>query len=599
MMGSRNLAAAVVALVVAGCPRPKAATTPADEPLPPPFRAGVEGELELGEPPGPAADKFGLAYMELLYPGIREGWATFLRDCQLRLPASDGLNNATLVAVVAISVAADGKLVAVEITSSSGNAQYDGAAVEIVRDSGPFPPPPVEVVSDDDLVHLSWSFARDQRQAGLASAAIEQVMWPVGMAVPKLLAGNNVTAAALRLAAAANSPGDGGGAETDLVGLGVRIAHQAIVEALASDEVAVQRLAIAAAAAAAVTEAGPRIVTILTSSGDQRVVDSAIAALGELGHKAAIATLLTMLDDRARPAETRLSAANALVALGAGEQVSSHIATHIAGDEESRLEVLPIVARVSVPAIVPELSAMMSAAATPRGVRSALCAALGSAATPAAIKVVKGGLRNRDAAVRAACARALVAAADNGATVGRTVYWELVGLLKARDERVRAAAVVAAARLDPKRVGKELYLLRKERSVMVKAALAEALAGVPGTVAYRRLVDLAADSDVVVRRRAVAALLKRPEQQARAVVAAMSADVDLEIKLMAIRASDGSEALLQHLTSPVVDIQAAALAGLVRARGQRATIAEVFARLAATPAGGGRAQIALSWLKSK
>jgi len=605
----RVLIATALAVVGILSACPKRGDESADEPTPPPFRAGVSTGLELKDPPPPAEGKFGLAYLEQVYPRIREGWGGFVTDCGLRLPPSDRLNDRKLQATIIFMVDQQGKLVSLAVSQKSGDAHFDGAAEEIVREAAPFPAPPTDLVSDDDAVHLAWLFARDHRLAGIATAEVSLVEWPPARAVQKMLAGGNITAASSRLLRAAEAlSADAAPAEHDeLSGLGRDIAVRAVLEGLGSEDNGVLRLALGAAAAAKLRSAAAQVLGIAKNAVDKRTRLEAIAALGHVGDKDAVPLLVAVLDgtsDNGREmSAARVAAARALADLGKGNLARTTLAAQLeAKDDKRRLEALAVLAVFAVPEAIPALADSVGSRSASRAARQASYAALGVAAAGGdkarALKALRRGLDSKDAATRAACARGLAAAAAAGAKSGRVTYWKLISLLKDRDERVRAGAVLAAARVDPKRFAKDLYAVRKDRSAAVHAALAEALAAVPGPVAYKKTVALSQSPSVAVRRKAVAALLARPEKQAKEVAAGLIKDVDMEVRLLAMKALDGVDALQPYLNVPEADLRAAVLARLVSVRGRQAMLVEVFTRLERAPAGSAdRVRVAAAWLQ--
>ena len=123
-------------------------------------------------PPAPIDQKArGAAYLTAVAMQLQPGWGQFLDDCRLRLPAGHALNQMGLAATAVLVVDRRGAIVDVEL-DSSGNADFDRAVKDAIADAGPLVPPPPELISDDERVHLRWLFARDRRQAGPATAAV-------------------------------------------------------------------------------------------------------------------------------------------------------------------------------------------------------------------------------------------------------------------------------------------------------------------------------------------------------------------------------------------------------------------------------------------
>ncbi len=79
----------------------------------------------------------------------------------------------------------DGQIVSLDTVQSAGVPGFDDAAKEVLRDSVPFPWADVDLRSDDGLVHLRWTFARDQRRcSGVTLLHFEE---PLAIALPKLI----------------------------------------------------------------------------------------------------------------------------------------------------------------------------------------------------------------------------------------------------------------------------------------------------------------------------------------------------------------------------------------------------------------------------
>lgn len=210
---------------------PEVPSRPGDFTPPPPLEA----------PPPPARDQPGRAYLERIHPRLEPTWRGFLEDCRVRLPPDHALNQVALETRLALTIDPDGALQHLVHATRSGSTDFDQAALEVVRDAAPFAPPPADLLSDDGRVHITWLFARDRRQAGVATAVLERVEWPVARAVAGFLAAGDVTRAARRLARVAGARAEDDAAE--LVGLGRDVAAAAIREALASEDAAISGLA--------------------------------------------------------------------------------------------------------------------------------------------------------------------------------------------------------------------------------------------------------------------------------------------------------------------------------------------------------------------
>ena len=85
----------------------------------------------------------GAGYLTQVALQLQPGWGQFLDDCRLRLPASHPLNAMTLAASVELVVGKDGRVDAVNVTSS-GNADFDRAVRDAIADAAPLPAPPAD-----------------------------------------------------------------------------------------------------------------------------------------------------------------------------------------------------------------------------------------------------------------------------------------------------------------------------------------------------------------------------------------------------------------------------------------------------------------------
>ena len=558
---------------------------------------GGGGRAEpLGDPPpgDPAAP--GAAYLDSVHTRFRPAWSAFLEDCRLRLPRDHVLNDTSLQAVLTVSIDRGGRVVDTAVSKRSGVAAFDEAAVEVVREARGLPAPPRDLVSDDDRVHLDWLFARDRRQAGPATAALRRVEWPLDRAVSMLVKAGRIGEAALRVAAAVDRiPGDA------LVSHFRAVSTGALARALGGKESATQLAAIEGAAAARLAALAGPLREVARTSVEPGVRRAALRALGQVGDRDAI----QFLRDTALGANTpedRGAAAAALAALGAGAEVEKPALAGLkSSDESARWSALVVMAHVPVPAAVPDLRALLGGSArAARAERMASALALGAAAgasgepAKSALAALVDCLGVSDAAQRAACAQAIAGAAQNGAR-SRTAYSRLTTLLHDRDEQVRAAAALSAARLEPARFARDMAALDREKSDTVLAAMAEGLGRVPGGEALGRLGKLATSGSGPVRLAAAASLARRSD--AAQILAGLIEHSDPAVRAIAVRAERRPEVLRAQLASEASEVRAAALAAMVAHQGALKLLPDAARMLA--KAGDGTAEsaaIARAWL---
>lgn len=603
----RLVAAVLLSIGVTACPpppkKPGGGTTVTVDGDPPDFPGDFDPAEPLPEPLPPEAGMFGLAWLERVYPVFREGWSAFLEDCRLRLPPTDPLNSPTLETRLELQVDAGGQIVEVTRIGSSGNSDFDLVAEEVVREAGALPPPPRELLSDDDIAYVSWLFARDRRQAGVATAQLRRTEWPLEQAVPKFLEEGNLTEAARRIDKAA-AAGDTG----KLTTLTARLAVAVLREGLRSDDPAVQRLALDAIVAArgddSLAPAARELTSIADGSLEIELRAAAIDGLGAIGDRDSVKMLLAILerDQGGNPALSS-AAARALVSLGSGDEVATTIRGWLTAGDRARLGGgLSTLARAAVPGTVGDIAKHIGH--QDLGVRVAACGAVGAAAASgetAAWKSLRKGLDDRDATVRAACARGAAEAAAAGRK-NKAIYWRLIELFKDRDNRTRAAAVLAAIRLDPDKVGQELTPINKEKNPRVLAAYAEGLAVAPASAgkAPKKLVALAGSTDVTVRAAAVRALAARSEAASKKLAAEMVVDPELEVRLAAIAAVDDAATLESLAEDSTPEVAAAAQVRRLAVLGRSASLREVVAAIAAAPAESPtRVRVAGAWLRAR
>ena len=148
----------------------------------------LAGPLAADKAPEPALTATGAegTYLQQMHQRVHSRWAeNFLRLAAEKLPASDPVNQPTRAATADVVLGDDGQILTLELSKSSGYGGFDDAVKEILHDSVPFPAAPVDVRSDDDRVHLRWTFARDERRC--SGVTVLRAEDPMPVAFPKLL----------------------------------------------------------------------------------------------------------------------------------------------------------------------------------------------------------------------------------------------------------------------------------------------------------------------------------------------------------------------------------------------------------------------------
>jgi hypothetical protein len=125
-------------------------------------------------------------YLKKLHGHVHGRWAdNFLVLVGQKLSLANPLNTPARAAEIDVVVSPDGQLLELKVAKSSGFPGFDDAVGDVLRDSVPFPLPPLQARSDDDRLHLHWVFARDQRRC--AEVGITYVQEAPETAIPKLL----------------------------------------------------------------------------------------------------------------------------------------------------------------------------------------------------------------------------------------------------------------------------------------------------------------------------------------------------------------------------------------------------------------------------
>ncbi len=550
-------------------------------PHPVPLRSGLP-RLPAPLPADPAAR--GAAYLNQVALQLQPGWGQFLDDCRLRLPASHALNTMSLAATADVAVDRRGRVTKVEV-ASSGNPDFDEAVRDAIRDAAPLPAPPLELLSDDDQVHLRWLFARDRRQAGPATAAVTTVELPVGPVIERLLAQRDLARAARRALRAQ------GRERTAAI---ERVAIAALREALGSAETASRRVAVDAIRRAQVHELAPEVRDLLASTTDTELRLVAIDAALALEDSAAARPLLVQLPGDL-PDHPRLALAEtrALAGLGHRADAAAVLAADLAGTPHPIS--LQALALAPVPALDGKLVAWMEHGDA--RTRDGVCAALAGVDGKLAWTWIARGLRDAAASVRVACADA--AAARGGGRGGSSVVPRLRVLVHDRDRTVRAHALAALVALDPTHV----VSAADDPAAEVRLAFATALATALPSEAEADLRELIDDRDADVRAAAWTSLLALPKPPAdRAALAARAVrDAAPQVRRAALAALEDDHALARIATSDdSIDVRTAATIVLAGRRGRAASEADLLDQLATAPAGSpDRVRTALAWLLAR
>lgn len=527
-------------------------------------------------------DSLSAAYLSQIAKLLEPGWKQFLSDCRQRLPAGHALNQMQLAATVDLAIDAGGK-VDVTFHTRSGNADFDRAVRDAIRDSAPLTTPPFELISDDNRVHLRWLFARDRRRAGPETARVTRIELPLTAAVTELIHAGSLTRAARRIAADPHDPMRDA-ATTQLM-------RAALQQAIRSADGTVQRAAVHAIAQARVAELASDVRALLTVAIEPQLRLAALHAAGELDDTEAVAAILLQLPkDMETSPELARAATRALARLGRADDAAKAL-RYALTDNDPNLVALEAFANAPLSAL-PKLDTWFKLG-NPR-VRAAICSALPGAPAAQALQRLRKGLADRDATVRATCATAAAHVAASNTGRDAQLVRSIRKLARDPDRAVRASAIRALATLDP--------MHRVDATADPAAEVRAAYASAP-SITDASLRTLIEDRDADVRAAAWTTVTStRPGFPQRAPLARLAlADPAPQVRL-AVLASLNDDAELTRVadSDDAPELRTAALVELARRRGRPQSLDMLLDRFALAPANSvERVRAAIAWLNAR
>jgi TonB family protein len=551
------------------------------------------------EPPAPAG-LAGRPWLESTHERFHSKWSEgFLEQSRIYLPPSHALNNSTLAVTLELTVADSGALHDVKVAQSSGNPDFDNAAIAVVKDSAPFAAPPPELRSDDGYFYVTWLFARDSRQAGVAGAKFDKRLWDASRAVPSLIAAGRWDDAARRLDETVTAhPGATGDEAKTYLGLARDLGMRLIELGLTSSENALRVAAVHAAGAAHMASTAPTLRQLAREAPDPALRRAAIEALGALGDQEAVPILSDAM--LALDGERSAAAAQAMAQLGQRDKAWELLSAKLSdANGDVRLAALKTAADLGAPTSAAALSAYLGDKSKPRSERALAARALGvvvGGGAPEGQKALGAALLDGDAAVRVGALVGIYRAGQGGYR-SRGMFYKVEPLFKDKDPQVRANAVLAAAAVDPKGGAQEVpAICRKEQNRVVLEGCAGAFALLPGAETLRALLRLAESGEANVKAAALRALARRSEPEAQKVIVSLAAAEDPALRVLALDAAS-SGALDQALSDPALEVRASALERLAREGGLR-MVPRFLELLLATAAPGERVRYAEAWLRA-
>lgn len=561
--------------------------------------------------PGPAdPNARGAAVLAELGARLQREWGQFLEDCRTRLPPEHALNRPALAATAELAIDHQGNVSLVGLDRSAA-PDFDRAVEGVVRAVAKVAPPDGALVSDDDLVHVKWLFARDHRQAGAATAHVIDVEQPLAEVTERLLARGELERAAARIARAAPSDSARAGATERVM---IQVLREVVTAARAPNA---RRAAVEAIGKANVTELAPELHPLLAPTIATELRVAALASVADLDDRSAVERIVAGLTaDLTGDPQLAIAEVEALSSLGgdAGVQAEALVRRSLDAVKASArppAAALAALARFRIPALDAKLTGWF--ARGDAGTRAAVCTALSDSDQRT---LVARGLRDRDASVRAAC---LGAISRSGPDLykrleefGDAIMTRVRELARDRDHAVRAAAVGVLADVDARKPARvtdpRIAAALRDPSPEVRAAAAWG-------VNADEIQTLLGDTDPEVRRRAMLVLsyvpgsvgslaamqeLRPIDERDQASIRRAAEDEAAPVRIVAISTGLLEEPTLEKLaTDDAPEVASAALVVLVERRGRAATTSALLARIASGAGEHERVRIALAWLLAR
>ncbi|HEY2903126.1 MAG TPA: TonB family protein [Polyangia bacterium] len=433
-----------------------------------PAVAGPSSEAVTEPPitvPGSEGD-----YLRAIHTRIHERWAGFV-DGLSQIPAIAGpVGDKSSRAVVLFAVRWDGTVAEANVVTSSGVAAFDRASVDAVRTAERFPVPPVDIFSDDGIVHFRWTFAAQGHLC--ADGQLIRREDPLEEALPRLFIQSRTKEALLRVKRRMDANAGG-----DPMALFARAyLARPNIDPVANVEAA----------------------AVLARLGDARQIDRLSAGLAfPVTAGTAVPALHALKVDICPSVQPRLLGGDAPARLLAASELRD---TGDALPEQSPC--------------AQALAAIASDGKQPGNVRAVALQTLGALSEPTAHRLWPTLIKESDALVRAA---AVSASAHPGG--GRAALYRLIPFLHDPSVDVRAAAAAAMVRSAGELALDQLPGALKDPDPRIAVALSAALGHLPTPAAAAMLGRLAKRDAVDVRVAAAQALAARADQPARALLA--------------------------------------------------------------------------------
>ena len=490
LIGCRGPRGAVIGvLALAAIVGLGAACGPPPAPPPPPPPPPVEPEL-----PAEGVAPEVRAYLKELHERIHPRWTEFLEA--LRIPKEPWYSDPKLEALVAISIDATGRPAGVWLAQGSTAPRFNLRAVQVVMESSPFPPPPAVMRSDDGFARLVWRFARGAHTCSPVGAALHKERWELSRILPLLATQHRYEDARIRIEEALDNKEAG----PEVARAYARALLWAHLHEADRDLRIIATLALSVSGDPEAHEALRQLVT-----AEAELAPRVVRALGRLGDHDDAEVLVRAV--RRNDGLASVEAAPLAVKLGRGADVIKALEPLLTGsDALARARALRALAKLEDARTLPLLLKLVQNRDLERDARLRAIAALGRTHSEEAARVLAKLDREPDGQIRAA---ALVAMSRTGRLKARAQALAQERL-KDPSQSLRAAAAVALISVGdgPRAWRGRLaeYLRYADTPILLTAVEALQAAGGPDAVKF--LEHLREQGRLEVRAAAVTALAR-------------------------------------------------------------------------------------------
>jgi hypothetical protein len=426
---------------------------------------------------------------ETLIARCEKQWTrNFVPMAKAKLPANDPANDESRKVVLDLVADKKGKILSVDVGTSSGAESLDQAARDIALESGPISKLDSKLLSDDGNLHALWVFAR--KDGVCSDLQVRAITMPAEQAIPTLLTQGRDDRALERLAEAVAEGND-----------------------------------------KAISVFGQHWLKRASNGKDKNVGLAALATLAESGNREAATQLVALAEAGNLPPAywTHLARSGHSVCTVAQKALAETA-------PDARLAALRALGIQFDKACLPAVAAVAVDTKANADERVLALAVLATTSGEEARAASRKAMNDTQPKVRAAAIRSW-AQADQGLKA----LYGLTAIMKEPNVLVRAAINAGIVRSSGDKGLEQLYLVFKEKDPAIYEALSDELGQMNTEASAEMLRRFLKRDEPKIRRFAAMALGRRTDRFARAVSATFVSETDVAMKVLAIHAMQPAE----------------------------------------------------------